>query len=163
LETRHVPTALAASRREGETPTTPRRQKAEVGYSEGAIGGPCLASQLLPDVSNNEHGRDLGTARILLNQSALTLWIDQTVGPVPTPADCATWTPFMKYSYPWCATYLGGTGLGGGMSCYYSSWEQCRTTMLGIGGNRVESPYYHAQSTPLPHRSWMKPRHHRHT
>ncbi len=66
------------------------------------------------------------------------------------------------YSYPWCAIYPGDSnGPGGAMSCYYTSWEQCRTTMLGIGGNCVESPYYHAQSTQLPHRSVVKPRHHR--
>ena len=67
------------------------------------------------------------------------------------------------YSYPWCAIYPGDShGPGGAMSCYYTSWEQCRTTMLGIGGNCVESPYYHAQPTPLPNRSLVKPRHHRH-
>jgi hypothetical protein len=66
------------------------------------------------------------------------------------------------YSYPWCAIYLGGTGSPGAMSCYYTSWEQCRTTMLGIGGNCVVSPYYHGQATPLPHRALAKPRHHRH-
>ena len=66
------------------------------------------------------------------------------------------------YSYPWCATYPGdGNGPGGAMSCYYTSFEQCRTTMLGIGGNCVESPYYHRQPTrPPPHHS-AKPRHHR--
>jgi Protein of unknown function (DUF3551) len=67
------------------------------------------------------------------------------------------------YSYPWCAVYFGGQGLGGAMSCYYTSWEQCRTTMLGIGGNCIESPYYHAQSTQLPRPSVVKPRHRRHT
>jgi len=67
------------------------------------------------------------------------------------------------YSYPWCAIYFGGNnGIGGAMSCYYTSWEQCRTTMLGIGGNCVQSPYYHAQPTKLPHRALVKPRHHRH-
>jgi hypothetical protein len=67
------------------------------------------------------------------------------------------------YSYPWCAVYFGGNnGLGGAMSCYYTSWEQCRTTMFGIGGNCVQSPYYHSQPTPLPHHSLVKPRHHRH-
>jgi hypothetical protein len=50
----------------------------------------------------------------------------------------------------------------GDMSCYYTSWEQCRTTMSGIGGNCVESPYYHAQPTQLPHRSLAKPHHRRH-
>jgi hypothetical protein len=66
------------------------------------------------------------------------------------------------YSYPWCAIYLGGTGSPGAMSCYYTSWEQCRTTMLGIGGNCIESPYYHGQATPLPHHLVVKSRHHRH-
>ena len=67
------------------------------------------------------------------------------------------------YSYPWCAILPGaGSGSGGAMSCYYTSWEQCRATMLGIGGNCVASPYYRAQSTQLPHHSVVKPRHHRH-
>jgi hypothetical protein len=67
------------------------------------------------------------------------------------------------YSYPWCAIYFSGGNFGGGsMSCYYTSWEQCMTTMLGIGGNCVASPYYHGQATPLPHRALAKPGHHRH-
>src|SRR5260370_15222453 len=40
-----------------------------------------------------------------------------------------------SYSYAWCAILPGaGSGSGGAMSCYYTSWEQCRTTMSGIGG-----------------------------
>jgi hypothetical protein len=67
------------------------------------------------------------------------------------------------YSYPWCAIPSGGDNSGGGaMSCYYTSWEQCRTTMFGIGGNCVQSPYYHAQPIQLPRRAATKPRHHRH-
>jgi hypothetical protein len=67
------------------------------------------------------------------------------------------------YSYPWCAILPGsGGGSGGGMACYYTSWEQCRTTMSGIGGNCIQSPYYHEQPTQLPHHSVVKPRHHRH-
>ena len=66
------------------------------------------------------------------------------------------------YSYPWCAIYLGGSGSPGAMSCYYTSWEQCLTTMRGIGGNCVESPYYHGQVAPLPRRASAKPRHHGH-
>ena len=67
------------------------------------------------------------------------------------------------YSYAWCAILPGaGSGSGGAMSCYYTSWEQCRTTMFGIGGNCVESPNYHAQPPQLPHRAATKPRHHRH-
>jgi hypothetical protein len=63
------------------------------------------------------------------------------------------------YSYPWCAIYFGDGGtLGGAMSCYYTSWEQCRTTMSGIGGNCVQSPYYHAQPASLPRPALVKPR-----
>jgi len=63
------------------------------------------------------------------------------------------------YSYPWCS--LGGTSWGSNaLSCYYTSREQCRTTMSGIGGLCVESPYYNAQPTQLPHHSM--PHHHRH-
>ncbi len=68
------------------------------------------------------------------------------------------------YSYRWCAILPGaGSGSGGAMSCYYTSWEQCRTSMFGIGGNCVESPYYHGQATPLPHRAIVKAHHRRHT
>ena len=67
------------------------------------------------------------------------------------------------YSYPWCAIPSGGDNSGGGaMSCYYASREQCMTTLSGIGGNCVESPYYHASPTQLPHRSWVKQRQRRH-
>jgi hypothetical protein len=68
------------------------------------------------------------------------------------------------YSYPWCAILPGtGGGSGAAMSCYYASWEQCRTSMFGIGGNCVESPYYHAQSPPPPRRAIVKPHHRRHS
>ena len=67
------------------------------------------------------------------------------------------------YSYPWCALHGGGSSGGGGaMSCYYTSWEQCMTTMFGVGGPCVESPYYHVQPKPLPHHSVTKSRHSRH-
>ncbi|SRR5579871_939974 len=69
------------------------------------------------------------------------------------------------YSYPWCALYGGSGssgGAGGAMSCYYASWQQCMTTMSGIGGVCVESPYYHAQPTQLPNRALVKSRHRRH-
>ena len=52
------------------------------------------------------------------------------------------------YSYPWC----GIRGRSGGMSCYYTSWEQCRTTLSGIGGLCIQSPYYHAPPPPQPAR-----------
>ena len=65
------------------------------------------------------------------------------------------------YSYPWCS--LGAGKESNALSCYYTSWEQCRTTMSGIGGNCVQSPYYHGEVTPLPHRANVNRRHRRHT
>jgi len=66
------------------------------------------------------------------------------------------------YSYPWCAITSGGDNSGGGaMSCYYTSWQQCMTTLSGIGGNCVESPYYHGEPTARPPRSATKPHHRR--
>jgi hypothetical protein len=64
------------------------------------------------------------------------------------------------YSYPWCS--LGGAKSSNALSCYYTSWEQCRATISGIGGTCVESPYYHPQPIRLPHRVLVKPRHHPH-
>jgi hypothetical protein len=67
------------------------------------------------------------------------------------------------YSYPWCAILPGaGSGSGGAMSCYYTSWDQCKATMAGIGGLCIESPYYHQQPAQLPQRALVKPRHRRH-
>ena len=46
-------------------------------------------------------------------------------------------------SYPWCAKYFKE---GSPTSCYYTSYQQCKTTLSGIGGYCFESPYYHAPS-----------------
>lgn len=35
--------------------------------------------------------------------------------------------------YPWCAQYGGGT-MGGGRNCGFSTLEQCRVTIRGMGG-----------------------------
>jgi hypothetical protein len=52
-------------------------------------------------------------------------------------------------SYPWCALY---DKRGGARSCYYASYEQCMTTIFGIGGFCVQSPYYHARAAlPASH------------
>ena len=45
-------------------------------------------------------------------------------------------------SYPWCAKYYENWTLGS-ISCYYTSYEQCMTTMSGVGGACFKSPYYH--------------------
>jgi hypothetical protein len=49
-------------------------------------------------------------------------------------------------SYPWCARYFDRKG--GATSCYYKSYEQCMTTLSGIGGYCYESPYYNRSASP---------------
>ena len=44
-------------------------------------------------------------------------------------------------SYPWCARITQKDGAA--TSCYFTSREQCMTTLSGIGGYCFESPYYH--------------------
>lgn len=45
-------------------------------------------------------------------------------------------------SYPWCARIPKTDG--DATSCYFASYQQCRTTLSGIGGYCYQSPYYHA-------------------
>jgi hypothetical protein len=61
-------------------------------------------------------------------------------------------------SYPWCARYFGGAMVGA-TSCYYNSYEQCMTTLSGIGGYCYESQYYHPSASP---NAPAPPRRHRH-
>ena len=43
------------------------------------------------------------------------------------------------YDYPICAYYNNRSGAS---ACYYSSYEQCRATMSGIGGSCSPNPFY---------------------
>ena len=45
-------------------------------------------------------------------------------------------------SYPWCARIPKTDG--DATSCYFTSYQQCMTTLSGIGGYCYQSPYYHA-------------------
>jgi hypothetical protein len=38
-----------------------------------------------------------------------------------------------EIEYPWCAQYSGGEE-GGGRNCGFSTLEQCRATISGMGG-----------------------------
>ena len=38
-----------------------------------------------------------------------------------------------EIEYPWCAQYGGGDN-GGGRNCGFSTLEQCRATVSGMGG-----------------------------
>jgi hypothetical protein len=42
-------------------------------------------------------------------------------------------------SYPWCALQADRSGA---MTCYFTSFAQCRTSLGGIGGSCVRNPSY---------------------
>ena len=52
-----------------------------------------------------------------------------------------------SYSYPWCSRQLVRDGFT--TSCYFTSYQQCMTTVSGIGGYCYQSPYYHGPATAL--------------
>jgi hypothetical protein len=43
------------------------------------------------------------------------------------------------YDYPWCALNANKSGA---TVCYYSTFEQCKNTVQGIGGICIRSPYF---------------------
>ena len=63
------------------------------------------------------------------------------------------------YSYPWCSRQ--GSKDSFTTSCYFTSYQQCMTTLSGIGGWCYQSPYYHASPTAYGQAS-VKPRRLRH-
>jgi hypothetical protein len=50
-------------------------------------------------------------------------------------------------SYPWCARIVKDSAA---TSCYFTSYQQCMTTVSGIGGFCFESPYYHPAPVNAP-------------
>ncbi len=48
--------------------------------------------------------------------------------------------------YPWCANYGGGEAGGGGSNCGFSTFEQCLTTLRGMGGFCDPNPFYRPPS-----------------
>jgi hypothetical protein len=45
-----------------------------------------------------------------------------------------------EIEYPWCAQYGGSSG--GGRNCGFSTLEQCRETVSGIGGSCEPNLFY---------------------
>jgi len=52
--------------------------------------------------------------------------------------------------YPWCAVYGGGNS-GGGTNCGFSTIEQCRVTISGMGGFCEPNPFYRPAPKPARH------------
>jgi hypothetical protein len=51
--------------------------------------------------------------------------------------------------YPWCAQY---STKGGARNCGFTTWEQCRATVSGIGGYCIENPFYQPAADPAVRR-----------
>ncbi len=44
------------------------------------------------------------------------------------------------HGYPWCALQADKSGA---TTCYFSTFEQCRATLGGIGGTCIRNPSFH--------------------
>ena len=62
-----------------------------------------------------------------------------------------------EIEYPWCAQYSGG-GMGGGRNCGFSTIEQCRATVSGIGGFCEPNLFYPGSASGTSQRK-RKPQH----
>jgi len=52
--------------------------------------------------------------------------------------------------YPWCAVYGGDAG--GASNCGFTTIEQCRATVSGIGGSCEPNQFYTASRPAVHHR-----------
>jgi hypothetical protein len=62
-----------------------------------------------------------------------------------------------EIEYPWCAQYGGGDN-GGGRNCGFSTLEQCRETVSGIGGSCEPNLFYPGSASDTS-QSKRKPQH----
>jgi Protein of unknown function (DUF3551) len=92
------------------------------------------AAQGSKDVPCGQHGRFQEVSMRLPIVSALLIMAAIAGGSPMASAQSPT-------SYPWCAK----TGKdAAATSCYFTSYQQCMTTISGVGGYCFQSPYYHA-------------------
>lgn len=66
------------------------------------------------------------------------------------PAAPATAYEMPYDPYPWCAVYGGDTG--GASNCGFSTLEQCRATVSGIGGSCEPNQFYNPRGRAHAHR-----------
>jgi Protein of unknown function (DUF3551) len=72
-----------------------------------------------------------------MQRSGLAFFILAAIASLPplaTPAHAGI-------EYPWCAQYSGGSS-GGDKNCGFTTIEQCRATVSGIGGFCVPNLFY---------------------
>jgi hypothetical protein len=59
--------------------------------------------------------------------------------------------------YPWCAQYSGEDG--GGRNCGFSTLEQCRATISGMGGSCEPNLFYPGAASDTSQRKHKKREH----
>ena len=72
------------------------------------------------------------------------------------PALLAPSPAHANIEYPWCAVYGGMSG--GGTNCGFSTIEQCRLTVSGIGGFCEPNQFYNSRAQAEPKHK-RKPKH----
>ena len=63
-----------------------------------------------------------------------------------------------EIEYPWCAQYSGGEE-GGGRNCGFSTLEQCRATISGMGGFCEPNLFYPGSASDTSQRKREKREH----
>ncbi len=87
-----------------------------------------------------------------MQKSALAFFILAAITSISaTPAGA-------EIEYPWCAQY-GGGAMGGGRNCGFSTIEQCRATVSGIGGFCEPNPFYPGSASDTSQRKRKKREH----
>lgn len=62
-------------------------------------------------------------------------------------AALAAATPAAAYEYPWCADY---DVPGGATNCGFTTLDQCRATVFGVGGTCRRNLFYVGPAAPPP-------------
>ena len=87
-----------------------------------------------------------------MQKSALAFFILVAIASISaTPARA-------EIEYPWCAQYTGGED-GGGRNCGFSTIEQCRATVSGIGGFCEPNLFYSGAASDTSQRKHKKREH----
>jgi hypothetical protein len=59
--------------------------------------------------------------------------------------------------YKWCALYNAGRG-GGSQNCYFITWQQCQTSVSGVGGFCMVNQFYDGKPVVTPEDRGARPK-----
>jgi len=57
-------------------------------------------------------------------------------------------------NYPWCAVY--GGDMGGASNCGFTTLEECRATVSGMGGSCEPNLFYTGRAEKTPKRAYKR-------